>query len=158
MAAIKIMPATIEDARRIADDVREADRVELYAAAGHTPLEAMQIGISSGEAFTGFVDDVPVIMWGVCGSVLGFVGTVWMVGANMLEKYPMHFLRRCKNSMMKMFENYDILENYVDVRNKKAIQWLRWLGFTIFEPEKYGLFRHEFHRFEKRKPCVAPQQ
>jgi len=46
---------------------------------------------------------------------------------------------------------YSHLENWVDARNTKAINWLRWLGFTVHDPVPFGVAGLPFHRFDMRR-------
>ena len=151
----EIVPALFGHIPTIAANIREADRVELRAAWYMTPLDCMFHGLKYSEkAWTGLIDGVPVCMFGcVPSSILGNVGRPWMVGTKSLDDHPLVFLRRCKRSgcFREMRERFDILENYVDVRNKRAIEWLIWLGFDIWMPaEKIGPYKLPFFRFEMR--------
>jgi hypothetical protein len=47
---------------------------------------------------------------------------------------------------------YPILRNFVDVRNRASIRWLRWLGSTLSDPVE--IRGHEFRLFELRSPDV----
>lgn len=147
---ITMAPATAKDALEIAAHARQADIVELWASGYTTPLEAMMKGIdvSDGRAMTGFVNGEAVCMWGIAdGSMLGGVGVPWMIGSEKLDKYALAFLRRCSGELSKMAQGYDILVNWVDARNTKAIEWLRWLGFEIRPAEPHGFERELFHQF-----------
>ena len=44
-------------------------------------------------------------------------------------------------------QEFPYMFNYVDVRHKEAIRWLKWLGFTLNEPTPYGPFGLPFHKF-----------
>lgn len=146
-----IIEATPEHAYFIAEHAREDDVNELYAAARHTPLETMRIGMRHGSALVGTADGVPVCMWGVSAPLIGKAGSPWMVGTTELDKHAMAFLRRCRPQVVAMLADYDILQNYVDVRNRKAIIWLKWLGFSMDEAAPFGPFKLPFHRFEMRR-------
>jgi hypothetical protein len=146
----EIIPAMSEHIPAIAANVRDADRAELWAVGCVTPLDCMFHGLEhSKKAWTGLIDGVPVCMFGVVpASILGNVGRPWMVGTKHLDAHPFVFLRRCRGCLKEMRESFDILENFVDVRNKRAIEWLVWLGFDIWMPaEKIGPFAAPFFRF-----------
>jgi hypothetical protein len=133
--------------------VRKPDKDEIWASCLRTPDEAMNLGLRFGkETFTGIVNNEPICVWGVVDRDIIFKsGVPWMVGSELLDKYAVVFLRRCKKQVMKMFENYDNLENHVDARNILAIKWLQWLGFTIHEPKPYGALELPFHKFTMRR-------
>jgi hypothetical protein len=134
----------------IAAHVRDADRDEFWAASMHTPEEVLeQAFVISRLAWTGLIDGVPVCMYGVVDSstVLIRQGRPWMVGTDLLDKHQVVFLRRCRSSLETMKMCFGKLENYIDARNVKAIQWLKWLGFSFSEPEPLGPLNMPFIRF-----------
>jgi hypothetical protein len=152
----ELVPAQIEHIPAIAADMREADREELRAAWCLTPLDCMFHGLAHSEkAWVGFIDGEPVCMFGVvASSILGNVGRPWMVGTKQLDEHPLVFLRRCKREgcLREMRERFDVLTNYVDARNTRAIQWLVWLGFEIStNPQKIGPYKMPFFKFEMRR-------
>ena len=49
-----------------------------------------------------------------------------------------------------MAGGYTWLVNWVDDRNTCAIRWLKWMGFTIHEPEPYGVANLPFRRFDMK--------
>jgi hypothetical protein len=146
---VDIIPATGEHAEHIAWNVRDADREELWASSAMAPLPVMLKGIKhSEEPLTGTVDDTPVCMFGiVADSFIGNIGVPWMVGSNDLDNHAVKFLRRNRAWITASMKIYDRLENYVDVRNTKAINWLGWLGFKFDDPIPYGIFKRDFMRF-----------
>jgi len=133
----------------IAAHVRDADRDEFWALSMMTPEEVLNQSFGlSHLAWTGLIDEVPVCMFGVVrASLLGNVGRPWMVGTDLLDKHQVVFLRRCRASLETMKMCFSKLENYIDARNVKAIQWLRWLGFSFNEPEPMGPLNLPFIRF-----------
>lgn len=154
---IEIVPATEYHILEVSKMVRCADKEELWAATMNTPEQAIRAGVAnSDQALVGLVDDVPVCIWGVVNdSLIGPVGTPWMVATHALEKYARVFIRRCKKEAMKSFDGYALLENYVHEENTRAIQWLKWLGFSVCkEPENYGMLGEKFHRFTMRSSHV----
>lgn len=152
-----IEQAHIDHIPDITKMVRLADREEIWASSMQSPERVMQRGlVISDFALTGFVDETPVLMWGVViQSFIGSVGTPWMVGTEHLDKVAIPFLRRCRAPVMALFENYDKLQNHVDARNVKAIQWLKWLGFKFeAEPRPYGYLSLPFYKFWMEKDNV----
>lgn len=149
MATVDIVPATDEHARHIAQHVREPDRQELWAAVMQKPLGVMLHCMRlSDHAMTGLLDGEPVCMWGVMTESLLFgVGCPWMVATDRLDTCFAHFLRRSREHTVRMLDDYAVLENHVDIRNKKAIRWLRWMGFKMQEVVPYGLLQQPFQRF-----------
>jgi hypothetical protein len=137
--------------------VKQSDIDEL-AALGVTPDECMRGGMEhSRRSFILFIAGEPAAMFGCVEHVTH--GVPWSVVGTIVDRYPLPFLRtsRAYINSLPMF-----LENAVDVRNVKTIQWLRWLGFTIEKPRPMGLMGEPFHRFwraslvaEKEQLCVG---
>lgn len=149
-----IVPAHSDHAVHIANNMREADRQECMAMAGKGPLTALYDSLRvSVAAWTGFVDLEPICMFGVSPrSILGDVGSPWLLGTDKIAENALSFLRRNKAYVQRMLDIFPVLENFVDARNHLSIIWLVWLGFTIERPAVVcGVERRPFFRFEMRK-------
>jgi hypothetical protein len=149
-----LLPAMEWHADVIAENVRPADKAELWATAHSTPAQVMAMGMKYSEwSMTGLADGVPVCMFGVYrDSFLIDVGTPWMVGSRLLDRHAKTFIQHCRPALLEMQRGYDRLENYVDARNVRSINWLRRMGFTVEEQaEPYGFDKLPFHKFWKVK-------
>lgn len=145
----RIVPASLEHAAQIAQSIRLHDKDEAWAAGLITPYGAMVEGVKySDVAYTAFVDDVPVCMWGVVkDSFLFDHGTPWMMASTAVEQNIAKFLRASRPLLREIMTRYDSLENFVDARNTLSIRWLKWLGFTIEDAAPHGALSLPFHRF-----------
>lgn len=76
------------------------------------------------------------------------VGVIWMLATKTFDDHFMAFAAACKVVVDVMISGYDYTYNYVSVKNKKSIRWLRWLGFDVRNPEPIGMNGAQFHRFE----------
>lgn len=152
----RIEPAQVGHVALVAPRVRQADRDELWASSHETPFDALATGVQiSTSAWTGFVGDEPVCMFGVApASLLGAVGVPWMIGTDAVERHQMAFLRRCRPCVDRMRSLYDVLVNYVDDRNVVAQRWLRWLGFHVGPAAPHGVEGLPFRRFMWRRDSV----
>ena len=152
MTDYQIVPATAEHIEAVAAHLRQADRDEVFAAAGLTGAEALRYSFENSiECWAGLVDGEPICIFGVSRStLLTGTGVPWMLGTPEVEHHVMPFLRRSRVVVRKWREHFDLLVNHVDARNTKSIQWLRWLGFTIRDVIPYGPFNLPFHPFEMR--------
>jgi hypothetical protein len=144
---VDIRPATLADVSLI--DAREQDRQELWASFHHTPEQAMQYGLQHGKAWIGFIEDEAAGIVGVVPQ--GRAGAIWAVFTPLAEKRPKAFLRTCKAQLEAIQGDFDILMNYADARNVKVLAWLKWLGFTVYPSELFGVDQLPFHRFEWRR-------
>ena len=129
-----IRKAKVSDAKILAPVLRKADLDEIQAAVGEPPEEVLHTSIrDSREKYSVLSLDEKAIYgsFGVC-PLTTKVGAVWFLGSDDLFKSSkVSFLRNSKSWVDKLLENYEILCNVVDCRNKKHIQWLKWIGFTF---------------------------
>lgn len=139
----------LEDIVWVARHMREADAQEVRASHDNDPLDALKYAVyGSEEAYTAFIDDEPVAIFGVAGgSVMTPFVSPWMLGTTKLEKHKKEILRESREVMRAWRSEYTRMENFVDARNKVSVRWLKWLGFSIQDAEPYGPFDMPFHRF-----------
>jgi Type II secretory pathway, pullulanase PulA and related glycosidases len=147
---IEIVPARALHIRTIAKRMRQADRDEVLASSGKTPLEALRYSMrKSAFSWAVLVNGRPEVMFGVCNmSVLTDTGIPWLLGTDAIDRHYVAFLRQSAGCLAQLSARYPILRNFVDDRNVVSIRWLRWLGFTISEP--VHLNGHDFRMFELR--------
>ena len=89
-------------------------------------------------------------MFGVAPvSVLGGVGSPWLIGTGAIADVSRQFVRECRGYVDQMHNVYPELVNFVDTRNAASIRWLRWLGFEIQDPVEFGINGEMFHPFRK---------
>jgi hypothetical protein len=153
MPAYSIVPATAEHVSAMLPHVRQADRDEIAASAGRPMFEILGQSVRlSDMAWAGLVDDEVACIFGVRGaSMLSETGYPWLIGTDLIERHAKAFLRRNRAIVQIMLERYPYLTNYVDVRNGAAIQWLKWLGFTMLPAAPYGAAQLPFHQFEQSR-------
>lgn len=152
------MVATIVDAKfthigPVADNIRPADRLELLRTGHRSPHRAIRCGIQHSEvSMTGLWNDEPVLIFGVRRHCLmSRKGSPWMVASSRIDENPITtaFLKRCRKPLVDFLRYFDILENYVDTENRRAIRWLMYMGFNVEEVAvEYGPYKALFHRFE----------
>lgn len=152
----EIVPAEPWHVAHVAEHMREADRQEVLASSGLAHDVALQMSVeASDECFAGLVDDVPICIFGVAArSLLSETAVPWLLGTPDIESHAKPFLVQSRTVVRAWRSRYELLENRVDARNTKSIQWLRWLGFTIHDPEPHGPFDLPFHHFTMRSAHV----
>ena len=153
---ITVRAARLEDALVVAANMREADRREVWASSHSTPERAIRESLRvSTASWVGYYDDRPVCVFGVSPlNMVAGIGSPWLLGTDDLAERPAGFLRRCRPYVRKMLGVYPILVNHVDDRNEVSKRWLRWLGFTLCEPEPHGPDRVSFRPFRLEVPHV----
>jgi hypothetical protein len=149
MATVTVEPAHPRHINRIANRMREADRIEA-AAWGHTPKAALRGSLrASTVAWTAMADGVPVAMFGVAPiSAMDRLGTPWMLGTDDVEAQARAVLRLGPRFLAAIEREFPRLENRVSADNHVSIGWLRRLGFA-FDDEIVYVRGVAFRRFHK---------
>jgi hypothetical protein len=149
MTKYEIIPAKREHAQILAGDMRDADVAELWDGLRLRPLDAVEHSLKvSRDPKTGLADGRVVVMFGVAQlSQLSRTGYPWLLSAKDINKHAKQFLRQTQHFLGEMRQEFSLLENYVDARNRQAIRWMRWMGFEIHPPTPFGIDQLPFHRF-----------
>lgn len=146
---IIVRDSTDADAKYIGENMREADKEEIWASHNHNPEEAMKLSLNESFMCLTVLDkNVPVLMFGIVpGSLLGKQATIWMLATDGINNIKRRFVRHSR-SFIKMFLGYfPILENYVYEKNVKSIEWLKMCGANIEEAAPFGIEQRLFRRF-----------
>ena len=148
-----VREARLDDIKDLAPLLRHSDIEEIKASAGLSAAEALFLGVCLGKPALTFIEPKGGLagMFGVTPTNDPYVGAVWMLSSDAIEKYPIHFLRRCKPWVDKFNETYPVLTNYVDQRNTLHIRWLRWLGFSFVRLIPYGVNQLPFYEIVRVK-------
>ena len=147
-----VRPSRLEDVAAIANDMRQEDADECKAHAGACPKGSLLYCFFMSKPCMTLVSRTgqPVSMWGVVPEGLN-TGRIWLLGRQaMLDdlKDKHYFLRECKIQLGKLYEQYPVLFNLVDARNKVHLRWIRWMGFTfIHKHSEWGPESRLFYEF-----------
>ena len=110
----------------------------------------MEIGMARGEECrTLLADGIPLCMFGIT-PITSAVGLPWMVGTLDLESHRRFVLESSRPILEAFLDHWPYLVNWVDARNRKAVRWLAWLGFTVHPAKPHGMQGLPFHMFERR--------
>lgn len=152
MADVLIRPVEPGDVEHVAEHMRQADLDEIAALGIPDPVDALTRSIaSSTSCWTGCINGEPVCIFGLVPiSMLCGIGSPWMLGTNLILKNAGAFIRHSTPYIHGMLREFPQLFNFVDVRNRKAVAWLRRAGFKMHEQQPYGPFGLPFHPFEMR--------
>lgn len=127
-----VKKAVLEDILLLRHSLRAED-VDEVKARDMTPEQGLCASFAeSTVAYTVFnKDSYPIAMFGLTPTALKDVGCPWMLCGKEFNKVGKSCLRRCMSYIKEMYASHAVLTNLVDVRNYKAIRWLRWCGFEI---------------------------
>ena len=133
---IEIVPARASHLRIIAAKMRQADRDEVAASSGKSPLAALSYSFRKSRfCWVALIDGEPEVIFGVGDlNVLAGVGSPWLLGSDAVWKYRRDFLGRSRDWLDQLLRRYSVLRNVVDCRNTASIRWLGWLGFRFSHP------------------------
>lgn len=140
------------DVEHVAARMRQADLDEIAATGVPDPVEALTRSIKDSVlCWTGCADGEPGCIFGVAPvSMLCGIGSPWLLGTELIPKNAGAFIRHSTPYIHGMLREFPHLFNFVDVRNRKAIAWLKRSGFVLSEATPYGPFGLPFHPFEMR--------
>ena len=144
-----VRPAILADAIQLAPKMRIADREEIRASNGSSPLEALVIPFTykEGRSYTiiGTAKEGVIGMFGVAPTKDPEYGVAWLLSSENLFKHTKQFIKECPYWVSQMSEGYTYIYNWVDRRNWKSLKWLQFLGFEAKEEIKqYGVGKLPF--------------
>ena len=152
---VKIVDSCWSDVTIVSDYLRKADRDEIAASHGVTPLQALEQGFAKSEyCRTVVYKGQPIAMFGIVPDPDGTTSAIWFLGTDTVDQLHYCFGRMSKKLVAEFLDIYPYLHNYVDARNTKTIGWLKWCGAELEEPAPYGvqnlMFRHFIFRRKAR--------
>ena len=128
--------ATEEDVLYFIANIRPMDKEEVETASG------LPFSIHSQELFS-YLEEIHVVRHN--DTIIGIGGIhkveerkalIWLLLTSDVEKVKMEFLRFSKRHLKGLLENFDVLFNYVYLKNKLHVDWLTWLGATWVETKE----------------------
>lgn len=116
----------------IANRMRASD-VEEAAAFGHSPKQALRLGLmASSEAWTARIDGRPEAMFGlVTVSALDGLARPWFLGTDAVFDHGREMLRTGRMITARWLDSNRRMENLVSATNDRAIRLLGRWGFVI---------------------------
>lgn len=159
-AVYDVVDMTHEHIEDIASIARQADINELWSQCAMTLRDALRMSLElSTIARVGRADGVAGVAYGVVDR-REHGGQIWMVGTTLIDRHQRGFLENSRREVDEFRQCYDRLWNYVDVRNRRAVRWLEWLGFTLHGPMAHGPFQRPFYFFDwlRQKPAASEVQ
>jgi len=143
------------DCQELAPNLRQADKDEVLASNGLSPLEALQASYEVSQDCYTITDreGKTIGMFGVADN--GVFSSPWMLASDGILSIQKAFLRQGKEWVEDIAQKNPVLINYVHRDNDKAIRWLKFLGFTFttLVPE-YGVGKGPFYQFVRVTPNV----
>lgn len=150
VGSCEIRLATKEDVHWMAPRLRQADKDEVKACGGWEAEEALRMSYEASEpCYAGSLSNGEVSALFGAAPITDNVGAVWLLGTDSIDLHPIPFLRLSKKLLPLVLEPYDLVCNFVDVRNTVHIRWLQWLGFSFLRKTNRGPFQLPFYEFAR---------
>ena len=152
MADVLIRPTQAGDVEILAANLREQDLAETGAYGHADPLPGLRRSVAhSMLCWSAFADGELACIIGVAPlSVLGGIGSPWMMGTPVLDAHSRVLVRRTPEYIAKMLKAFPHLVNHVHAENTTSVRWLKRLGFTLHKAEPFGALGAPFHKFEMK--------
>ena len=142
---MEIRVATPEDIQYVSANLRDSDKVEIWASHRRRPEDLPEV-CKDVECWVGVDDNVPFCLFG-CNDADGY-GSPWLLATDAINFHSIWFLKQSKRLAKLWLWRHGKLTNYIHAENETSILWLIWLGFSF--PESVMFNGVKFLRFEKR--------
>ncbi len=152
MAELLIRDTHLIDVVRLAYTLRASDLAEVHAY-GHTdPLKQVSRSVAQSMlCWTALIDgEVAAILGAAPISVVGGIGSPWMLGTPVLDAHSRILVRQTPRYIARMLQAFPYLVNYVHAKNTTSVRWLGRLGFTLHPAQPFGALGEPFHKFEMK--------
>lgn len=151
----KVVPAKIGHIKHVAKFMRQSDKDEVTATVGWEPEHALRECFKDSTRCYAMLDKAgtPFVLFGVA-PLLGHpgVGVPWLLATPAVESHKIFCLKTSLKYMDAFLQDYEILLNFVDVRNRLSIEWIKWCGFQIADyRHEFGVGRLPFLQFSKMR-------
>lgn len=151
-----IRRATPMDANIVSKNLRAEDAEEIRANTGMHHQSALYMHALQGRTLVSGLqkDMTPEILWGL-DPVSGQSDTaiIWMVSTPRIYEHPQLFVPVTKVLWDKAHETFPFLVNFIDCRNTRHVEWVKWLGARMISRlddfEANGESFYEFISFKE---------
>ena len=143
----------------LAAAMRGDDKREAIAALGMGGASALYMSMYCSQEVYVAVDnetDAPLCAFGVCRA--NEINAIWFIASERIEQHKRELLTLSRKILGILVDKYGKLENMVDIRSRKSVRFIKWLGFTI-NPEiiaagANGEFFYHFYKERSVGRCV----
>ncbi|MEM8838115.1 MAG: hypothetical protein AAGE89_08485 [Pseudomonadota bacterium] len=152
--SLEIREATRADIPGLVADMRGIDRLEARLTMGNRDLhEVMQVMFDRSDVIRAglYGGRIAAIYGRAPISVLGGECMPWLASTTLIEepKVKTLFIRHTRSELARLTDGFVLAWNLVHEKNRLAIRWLKWAGFT-FDDKRIPVNGNAFLRFSKR--------
>lgn len=150
---ITIRPPHWRDVVELAACMRRADLDELHACGHHDALAVVVRGVrESAWSRAALGGGAVLCVFGVAPLrphlLLETVGVPWLLATDRLLEHRRKLISEAPAYIERMLCAFPRLVNHVHADNRRAVRWLRRLGFTLAPAAPYGVNGEMFHQFD----------
>jgi hypothetical protein len=140
----------------LAANLRRSDLDEITATHALDPVTSLMTSARLSEmAWVILWNGEPVAIFGAAPTPCPDSGLVWMMGTpGMDDRRPaLTIARMTRPYLAVMHRRFPCLWNYIDARNEKSMNWLKWSGFNLLEAHpEHGREKRLFFTFGRFDP------
>lgn len=145
--------ATFDDAVAVAALLRAEDAAEMLGLGYATPLEGVTESVKdSACAWALYTEGGEPL--GIMGYAVSHVISrechPWLVTTRHVDQHRIAFGRSSRKFVQMLRGEFALLENWVDARYVRCVEWLLWLGFDVEAAAPIPPTQMLFHRFTMR--------
>lgn len=146
---IIVRPTLADDILYLKDNLRPSDVQEIWASHHFQPHNALYAGFRDSVLCLSIINrGLPIGIFGLNSEHLfSNSAIIWFLSTPHLYRIKIRFLRHCDYFIDLMLGMYPYLYNWVDARNVESIEWLKFCGATIEDPQPFGQDMLPFHYF-----------
>ena len=144
------------DVESLIPRIRQSDKDEVAVAGGWSIEKVLPLSVQLSrrcEIIQNTKGD-PVAIFGVSDGqppepFFPSYGHVWLLGTDDIEGVERRpFIRMSRELIPRvMLPDYRFLHNHCWAGNYQALRWLKWCGFTLWHPCRFGPFNERFFPF-----------
>lgn len=124
--------ATAQHAHDLAPRLRDQDLAEIRATSGEEPLAALlhSLRVSDPDmVWAALEGDETVALFGA-NRITHRWGGIWLLGSEGIRRNKAEAWQIMRAYLAEMHLRYEVLTNFIDVRNTVSLAWLERLGFV----------------------------
>lgn len=138
VSKVSVYPTSVVHIENIARKMRVEEGVE---EVGLDKCQILETAVrKSLYSFCAKVDGEVACIWGIQpNTMLSDSAYMWLVTTPLVEKHSFIFARRSQIYMEGLRNYYADIYGHVDIRFRRSVRWLNWLGFVIGEADESSL-------------------
>lgn len=129
---IELRPITQDAIDYVLAHLSAADRAEMQASGLPDPPEVFAMAAAEAPiAHAVYMDGEPVAIFGCNASPVDGVGIPWMIATDKAARAGVAGAVLSRRVVAQMLRRFAHLGNWVHCEHRRAIRWLKWLGFHV---------------------------